>query len=93
MEFLWKNYTSGQNDIHYDHSILDTQFGRFLITWKGWKENPSYDVDESPFAFNFYPIAGSLLEVQKRCEKEFQRVISEINNGALGGPRANSEPE
>lgn len=29
---------------HYDHIILMTPIGDFIIEWKSWKENPSYDI-------------------------------------------------
>jgi hypothetical protein len=29
---------------YYDHVILRTPFGNFMIEWKGWKESPSYDI-------------------------------------------------
>ena len=29
---------------HYNHTILETPIGEFIIEWKGWKERPSYDV-------------------------------------------------
>lgn len=29
---------------HYNHIITETPIGKMMIEWKGWKENPSYDV-------------------------------------------------
>jgi len=29
---------------HYDHTILESPIGKFIIEWKSWKEVPSYDV-------------------------------------------------
>jgi hypothetical protein len=29
---------------HYNHTILTTPLGDFIIEWKGWKDNPSYDI-------------------------------------------------
>jgi len=29
---------------HYDHTISETPLGKFIIEWKSWKENPSYDI-------------------------------------------------
>ena len=30
---------------HYDHVILTTPIGEYVIEWKSWKEQPSYDVN------------------------------------------------
>ena len=29
---------------YYDHTILVTPIGEFIIEWKSWKEHPSYDI-------------------------------------------------
>lgn len=29
---------------HYNHTILETPIGEFIIEWKGWKEDPSYTI-------------------------------------------------
>ena len=36
----------------YDHCIAETPFGRFLITWKSWKEYDSPTVDETPWEYS-----------------------------------------
>ena len=28
----------------YDHTTLDTPIGKFMIEWKSWKEQPSFDI-------------------------------------------------
>ena len=41
----WSEVNKGNDNIHYDHVTLDTPLGEFVITWKSWKENPSYDLE------------------------------------------------
>lgn len=38
----------------YDHCIAKTPFGRFLITWKSWKEYDSPTVDGTPWDDSCY---------------------------------------
>ena len=35
----------------YTHLKGNSGLGSFLITWKSWKKNPSYDVEESPWGW------------------------------------------
>jgi len=69
----------------YDHSTAETLFGRFLITWKGWKilpENlawgespgdPGYTLDETPWGEFECRGWDSLEEVQRWAEDELER--------------------
>ena len=72
----WKQYKCGDNGISYDHSILETPFGRFLITWKSWKDCPSFDVDESPLKDNPAIYEFSLEAAQEECERVYGEAIS-----------------
>ncbi len=47
----------------YDHVAAQTPFGEILITWKGWKDYPSYCVDTHPLPEYFY--SGNTLEDAK----------------------------
>lgn len=66
----WSEPQAPNSEISYDHVFAETPFGRILITWKGWKENPSFDVDESPWPDNFKAFF-SLEEAKMVIEKEF----------------------
>lgn len=59
----------------YNHCVADTLMGRFLITWKGWKEDPDYDVDETPWGLPFRGAWSSAAEARAACEAEFARRI------------------
>jgi len=39
--------------IGYDHVICETPFGPIIISWKGWKERPSYDIEEMPGGMSY----------------------------------------
>lgn len=44
-ELIWtepKPPTKGLS--YYDHTICNTPLGEFIIEWKSWKENDSYDI-------------------------------------------------
>ncbi len=45
----WTEATGPSEDCHYDHLTAQTPFGRFLLTWKGWKDQPDYGFDETPW--------------------------------------------
>jgi hypothetical protein len=34
---IWTDEQKSNDEISYNHVIAETPFGRFLITWKGWK--------------------------------------------------------
>lgn len=41
----WTEETEATKEIPYSHVKCQTPIGRVIITWKNWKENPSYDVE------------------------------------------------
>jgi hypothetical protein len=45
----WSKDAGPNSGCHYTHTQAETPFGRMLITWKGWKDYPSFALDESPF--------------------------------------------
>jgi len=34
-----------EGESNYDHVRLQTPLGEIIITWKSWKESPSYDIE------------------------------------------------
>ena len=41
----WSEENKPNQDVsYYNHVIAETPIGKLMIEWKGWKENPSYDV-------------------------------------------------
>lgn len=41
----WSKEFKPNNKIRYNHVKCETPIGEFVITWKGWKDSPSYDVE------------------------------------------------
>lgn len=65
------------NDIHhYNHTIAETPFGRFLLTWKGWKDYPAYGFDETPWGGVEYHGWGTVEEAQEWAAQEMERRIA-----------------
>lgn len=68
----WSEVQKPNDQCSYTHVTADTPFGRILITWKGWKENPSMTLDESPWGATGY--IGDTVESAKRSVgDEFRR--------------------
>lgn len=62
---------NGNKTCGYDNWVGETPFGRILITWKGWKEDPVACIEEFPGQWpNIY---GSPDEVKAGAEAEFIR--------------------
>jgi len=49
MQLEWSAHYPPNHGCPYDHTEADTPFGRFLITWKGWKEYDFPSIDETPW--------------------------------------------
>lgn len=45
----WTEPMQPNDECCYNHVTAQTPFGRFLITWKGWKEYDSPTIDETPW--------------------------------------------
>ena len=47
----WTEEREANQEVSYNHIIGETQFGRFVLTWKGWKEDPFHGIgfDETPW--------------------------------------------
>jgi hypothetical protein len=77
---IWTEPQIPNDEIVYTHVIAHTPFGRILITWKSWKDHPSFTVDEHP-SIDFFCCAFSLEEAKERAEKDYfislQKAINE----------------
>lgn len=75
----WTDESAPTESCRYNHVEAMTPFGRFLITWKGWKGDDWPTVDEVPWegydsTFGPHP---DLEEAKAACEQEFARRINE----------------
>jgi len=71
----WTEPSAPNESCRYNHCTAETPFGRFLITWKGWKENDWLFVEETPWGG--YIHGDSLEDVKKQCEIEFKKRLME----------------
>lgn len=67
-------YKPGQNDIPYDHVIAETPLGRISISWKSWKDYPSYCSHDYP-EFMPFVSGSSLEEVKNLIQQDFNEII------------------
>ena len=72
----WSEQHKPNDNVRYNHCIAHTPFGRFLITWKGWKDNVSPEAEETPWGEYYDPCADSVEEAQANCEREFARRLA-----------------
>jgi hypothetical protein len=75
----WSDPAKPNDQCHYDHSIAETPFGRFLLTWKSWKTEPWQDMgfgfDETPWGGVEYHGWSCVGDAQKWAEAEMGRRI------------------
>ena len=67
---LKKIIWSGDENCRYDHVRGASPLGEFLITWKSWKEEPSFDV-EGPVGIDLYDVYS--LNEAKECAHELYK--------------------
>jgi hypothetical protein len=74
----WTENRPPRNGVcRYDHCIAETPFGRFLLTWKGWKTDWQYDLgfDETPWDGIEYHSWGSIDEAKQWAADEMEKRI------------------
>ena len=70
----WTAEMPANESIRYNHVTAETPFGRFEITWKGWKEHDSPTVDETPWG-DYFGAFSTVDEAKAACELEYSRRI------------------
>ena len=83
VQLSWTENLHPDRECSYDHCIATTPFGRFLITWKGWKDYPNPTVDETPWG-EYFGAWDTVEEAKQACEREFARRVMlclQINGG------------
>ena len=79
-KLIWSEYKKPNYDSSYDHVTAETPFGRFLITWRGWKEYHSPTIAEAPWG-TWYESAPSVDKAKEIAEREYCRRIKECLEG------------
>jgi len=64
-----------EGESYYNHCDLETPLGKFRIEWKGYKENPSYDVQlEGNYILTEYDLNSAKEEVKKYLEDKQEQL-------------------
>ena len=72
----WTEPIGPNNDCHYNHCVAETPFGRFLLSWKGWKNDPVYEFDETPWGEVEYGAWTTVEDAQQWASQEMGRRIA-----------------
>lgn len=72
----WSEQRKLNVDCRYNHCSAETPFGRFLLTWKSWKDDPGFEFTETPWG-EFECHGWSTVEAAKEwASQEMSRRIS-----------------
>jgi hypothetical protein len=74
MQLQWTEPAKPNEKCSYDHCTAQTPFGRFLITWKSWKEFDDYTIDETPWG-DFFGSDSTLEEAKASCQRAFEERV------------------
>lgn len=72
----WSEPSLPNESIGYDHIIGTTPIGRFVVTWKGWKEYDPPAIDETPWG-EFGGVAGTVAEAKEECWCQYHERVSQ----------------
>lgn len=77
----WSEEFEPNDNCRYNHVVGKTPLGNFLISWKGWKDSPMFDIEELPFLSElnsgFICLSDNSLDAAKeQCEKLYQEKLS-----------------
>lgn len=82
VRLVWSDPAKPCEECRYDHTIAETPFGRFLLTWKSWKSEPWQDMglgfDETPWGEVHYDGWNTVEDAQQWAEKEMTRRCAEF---------------
>ena len=84
----WSEERQPCEQCRYNHCIAETPFGRFLISWKGWKGYPAVTVDEAPFG-EWFECWNSVEKAKSACQAEYSRRLA----AAVGSLPSQPEPQ
>ena len=71
---VWSDVTEPNRSVPYHHVIAETPFGRFLITWKGWKDNDFPTIDETPW-HEWSGVGTSVEDAKAMAEAEYKKRV------------------
>jgi hypothetical protein len=75
MCLTWSENFPPNNECSYDHCYSVTPFGRFLLTWKSWKNEPWQDMgitfDDTPWGEFFVGGWRTIEQAKAAAQAEF----------------------
>ena len=72
---IWSDEKDCDESCRYNHVRGTSGLGEFLITWKGWKKFPSFDIVGPLEGFNDFYGCGSLNEAKEKANKMYEETI------------------
>ena len=72
----WTAEREPNDECRYNHCIAETPFGRFLLTWKAWKDYPIATADETPWGEWFDAVWADVAKAKVACEHEYGRRVA-----------------
>lgn len=79
LKLKWSETREPNEDVRYHHAVAETALGRIVVSWKGWKTYPSYDIQEAPL-LDKWDYCGSftrLDQAQHRAEDLYALLVSQ----------------
>jgi hypothetical protein len=74
-QIQWSEEHEPNADCSYNHIIGDTPFGRFLLTWKGWKTYFDGTFDEMPWGGCEWVVGMNVEECKQWAQAQFDEKI------------------
>lgn len=77
IQLTWTEHRPPCPEVRYDHHIAETPFGRFVLTWKGWKRRGDEGIgfDETPWDEAWYESWHTPQDAMQAAEVELKRRI------------------
>jgi hypothetical protein len=79
-QIIWTEVREPNKECSYTHTIGETPFGRFIMTWKGWKEDFIPSMDETPWGEFAIPDGNNVDECRQWAQREFEKRMMEMIN-------------
>jgi len=76
----WADPLPCDSDVRYDHVYGECPLGRFLITWKSWKDYPGYCIDETPWN-EWGGVADTLDEAKQMAWDKYSELVGACIEG------------
>lgn len=93
----WTEDRKPNNECGYNHCISETPFGRFLLTWKGWKTEPwqsmSIGFDETPWGEAWYEMWDTTDEAKESAYTKFCELIADCTIGNVDEKKNEAKTE